>query len=102
MQDLEAINYLEKLEIGKFLTVNIPITSKKSIPITAMYLGKDKEGRYNFKESGELILSKEFLEKGKITIEEKYDGNVAQDIHAKLKWESERQRQKKNRNRDIR
>ena len=102
MQDLEAINYLEKLEIGKFLTVNIPITSKKSSPITAMYLGKDKEGRYNFKESGELILSKEFLEKGKITIEEKYDGNVAQDIHAKLKWESERQRQKKNRNRDIR
>lgn len=102
MQEFDAINYLEKLEVGNFITVNIPITSKQSIPITAMYVGKDKEGRYNFKDSGHLTLSKEIIEKGKITIDEKYDGNIAQDIHEKLKWESERQRQKKNRNRDVR
>ena len=48
MQELEAINYLEKLEVGNFLTVNIPVTSTTSIPITAMYVGKDKDGRYNF------------------------------------------------------
>ena len=101
MQELEAINYLEKLEVGNFLTVNIPVTSTTSIPITAMYVGKDKDGRYNFKDNGEFILSKEFIEKGKITIDEKYDGDVALDIHAKLKSELER-RQKKNRNRETR
>lgn len=101
MQELEAINYLEKLEIGNFLTVNFPVTNTISIPITAMYVGKDKDGRYNFKDNGEFILSKEFIEKGKITIDEKYDGDAALDIHAKLKLELER-RQKKNRNRETR
>lgn len=101
MQELEAINYLEKLEVGNFLTVNFPVTSTASIPITAMYVGKDKEGRYNFKDNGEFILSKEFIEKGKITIDEKYDGDVAIDIYAKLKLQLEKQQRKK-KNRDVR
>ena len=101
MKSIEAIKYLENLEAGSFLTVNIPIIRDTIKPITAMYVGKDKDGRYNFKDNGEFILSKEFIEKGKITIDEKYDGDVALDIHAKLKSELER-RQKKNRNRETR
>ena len=52
MQKDEAIDYLENLKIGNFLTVNIPISSNCNIPVTAMYVGKDKEGRYEFLDTG--------------------------------------------------
>lgn len=43
MQSLEAIDYLETLQKGQFLTVNIPILGDDMIKVTAMYIGKDKE-----------------------------------------------------------
>ncbi len=99
MQKDEAIEYLEKLEIGTFLTVNIPISSNCNIPVTAMYVGKDKEGRYEFLDTGEFILSKDFLEKGKISIEKEYDNNNAVKIHSRIKKEYEK---KHNKNKDVR
>ncbi len=45
MKEDEAINYLETLEVGTFLTVNIPISASENIPVTAMYAGKDKDKR---------------------------------------------------------
>lgn len=60
-----------------------------------MYVGKDKDGRYNFIDSGNFILSKEFLEKGSITIDKEYNGDVAIDIYAKFKKEQERKRRNK-------
>ena len=50
-----------------FITVNIPIFRDEIKPITIMYAGKDKEGRYNFIDSGNFILSKDFIEKAKVT-----------------------------------
>ena len=38
----DAINYLENLEQGRFITVNIPIIAEEKIQVTAMYVGKDK------------------------------------------------------------
>ena len=56
MEREDAIKYLENLQQGDFLTVNIPIIADKKIQVTAMYVGKDKEGRYNFIDSGNFIL----------------------------------------------
>ena len=41
MKEQEAINYLETLEKGQYITVNIPILEDENIPVTAMYMGKD-------------------------------------------------------------
>lgn len=99
MQKDEAIDYLENLTKGTFLTVNIPIYSNCNIPVTAIYVGKDKEGRYEFLDTGEFILSKDFLEKGKVSIEKEFDDNNAVKIHTRIKKEYEK---KHNKNRDVR
>ena len=101
MKEYEAIQYLENLEVGSFLTVNFPIDSKTVMPVTALYMGKDKEGRYNFKDSGQFILPKKLLERGNISIDKDFDGDVAIDINAKLRIEQARKIIKKN-NRDAR
>ena len=101
MESQEAIKYLENLEIGNFLTVNIPIYKEQVQPVTVMYTGKDNEGRYNFIDNGIFKMSKEFLEKGTVTIDKEFDGDVALDIHAKVRMEQERKQKHKN-NRDIR
>ena len=90
MKDKEAIDYLEKLEAGNFLTINIPIIGDEKISITAMYMGKDKEGRYNFTDNSRFIFSREFLEKGTISIEKEFDGDKAIDIHANIKRKQDR------------
>lgn len=99
MKEDEAIRFLETLEIGTFLTVNIPISPNQSMPVTAMYAGKDKDGRYEFLDTGEFILSKDFLEKGKISIEKEFDDNSAKKIHSRIRKEFEK---KHNKNRDVR
>lgn len=93
----QAIDYLEKLERDNFLTVNIPIFRDETAQVTAMYLGKDKDGNYNFLDTGNFKFTKEFLEKGKITIDKEYDGDIAMDIHAKFRIEQEKKKQKSNR-----
>lgn len=93
----QAIDYLENLERGNFLTVNIPIFKDETAQVTAMYLGKDKDGNYNFLDTGNFKFTKEFLEKGKVTIDKEYDGDIAMDIHKKFKIEQDRKRQKNNR-----
>lgn len=93
----QAIDYLENLERGNFLTVNIPIFRDETAQVTAMYLGKDKDGNYNFLDTGNFKFTKEFLEKGKITIDKEYDGDIAMDIHAKFRIEQEKKKQKSNR-----
>ena len=99
MQKDEAIDYLENLKIGNFLTVNIPISASENIPVTAMYAGKDKDGRYEFLDTGEFILSKDFLEKGKISIEKEFDDESAMKIHTRIRKEFEKKHTK---NKDAR
>lgn len=93
----QAIDYLENLERGNFLTVNIPIFKDETAQVTAMYLGKDKDGNYNFLDTGNFKFTKEFLEKGKVTIDKEYDGDIAMDIHAKFRIEQDKKKQKSNR-----
>ena len=44
MEKQEAINYLNNLQKGMFCTVNLPLYGDEVIPITVMYIGKDKDG----------------------------------------------------------
>lgn len=99
MKEDEAINFLETLEVGTFLTVNIPISTNENIPVTAMYVGKDTDGRYEFLDTGEFILSKDFLEKGKISIEKEFDDESAMKIHTRIRKEFEKKHTK---NKDAR
>lgn len=85
MEKDDAINYLEKLKEGDFLTVNIPIVGHDIVQVTAMYIGKEKDGSYKFMDTGNFQLSKEFLERGKVTIDKEFNGYEAIEIHEKFK-----------------
>ena len=94
MREDEAINFLDQLEKGNFLTVNIPISRENVIQVTAMYIGKDEMGRYNFADKGNFILSKEFLEKGKVTIDKEYNRDDAFEIYSKVRTKLDKQHKK--------
>lgn len=93
MESIDAIKYLENLKEGSFLTVNIPITKDTVQPITAMYVGKDEDGRYEFLDTGEFILSKDILSRSKITIESKFNEKDAAKIHSRIRKEYEKKHQ---------
>ena len=50
MKEQEAIDYLDNLQVGEFITVNIPVFSGEYIASTCLYMGKDDEGRYILKD----------------------------------------------------
>ena len=56
-----------------------------------MFIGKDDFGRYNFADKGLFTLSKEFIERGKVSIDKEFNGDEAFEIYSKV-----RQEQKKN------
>lgn len=99
MKEEEAISYLDNLEIGSYITVNIPIYKDENLPVTAMYLGKDKQGRYNFADSGKFVFTKEFIERGKISLDKEYDDNKAYEIYIKIKKESNKEKKNKEKER---
>ena len=95
MEREDAIKYLDSLDKGHFITVNIPIIADEKIQVTAMYMGKDKNGRYNFIDNGNLVLSKDFLERGNVTIDKEYNNDVAIDIYAKFQREQKEKKKDK-------
>lgn len=97
MKDIEAIKYLENMKQGMFLTINIPISKNTYQPVTAMYVGKDKEGRYEFLDTGEFIMSKDFLKKTEITIDKEFNEDDAMKIHSRIRKEYDKAHKKKNR-----
>ena len=93
----EAIKYLDNMEQGKFLTIKVPISRNQYIPVTAMFVGKDKDGRYEFLDTGEMIMSKDLLIRSDITIEKEFNRDDAEKIHKRIKLEYEKAHKKKNR-----
>ena len=89
MREDEAIKFLETLEVGTFLTVNIPISSNQNMPVTAMYAGKDKDGRYNFFDGvgacGTFKMNKNFIIQRDIKITNKLDEEKSYDLYVELK-----------------
>lgn len=85
MENQETIKNLDNLLVGMFCTVNIPLYNNEKIPVTAMYIGKDKDGRYNFIDTGRFVLSKEFIEQKSITIDKTFDEDKAFEIYSKVR-----------------
>ena len=95
MENQEAINYLNNLQQGMFCTVNIPICNdKEKMPITVMYMGKDKDGRYNFIDTGRFIMSKEFIENKSISIDKSFDEDKAFEIYSKVRMQPNKNKNK--------
>lgn len=89
-----AIEYLEGLKKGSFLTVNIPLISNMKMPVTVMYIGKDSDGRYNFIDTGKMVMSKSFIEQQAITVDKNYDKEKAMEISHNLKIQHNRKHMK--------
>lgn len=87
MKEYEAIDYLDKLKKESFISIKIPVFGENTDSVTAMYMGKDKEGRYNFADTGRFVVSQKLIENGKISIEKEYNGDIARDIHTKVRKE---------------
>ena len=83
MEKQEAIDYLNNLQSGMFCTVNLPLYGNEVIPITAMYMGKDKDGI----DTGRFIMSKEFIENKAISIDKDFDEEKAMEIHSKVRMQ---------------
>ena len=94
MEKQEAINYLNNLQKGMFCTVNLPLYGDEVIPIKVMYIGKDKDGRYNFMDTGRFIMSKEFIENKAISIDKNYDQDKAFEIYSKVRIKSNKNKNK--------
>ena len=94
MENKEAIDYLNNLQQGMFCTVNLPLYGNEVIPITAMYMGKDKDGRYNFIDTGRFILSKEFIESKSISIDKSFDEDKALEIYSKIRMQPNKNKNK--------
>ncbi len=92
MENEEAIEYLNNLQRGMFCTVNIPLRNNEKMPITVMYMGKDKEDRYNFIDTGRFIMSKEFIENKSISIDKNFDEDKAIEIHSKVRLANDRKK----------
>ena len=65
MKEEEAISYLDTLEIGSYITINIPIYINENLPVTAMYLGKISKGDTILLIVVNLYLQKSLLKKEK-------------------------------------
>ena len=72
MQEQNSIKVLEELGTGKFCNVGLPLTNSMVDNVTAVYFGKDKDGRYNFYDGGGVIrtfkMTKDFIIKRDIRI----------------------------------
>lgn len=84
LENQEAIDYLNNLEAGMFCTINIPLNNNEKIPITAMYMGKDSEDRYNFIDTDRFIMTENFIKNKSISIDKHFDENKAIEIHSRV------------------
>ena len=96
-ENQETIKYLDNLLVGMFCTLNIPLYNNEKIPVTAMYIGKDKDGRYNFIDTGRFVLSKEFIEQKSITIDKTFDEDKAFEIYSKVRIKDIKNKKEKER-----
>ena len=62
-----------------------------------MYIGKDKDGRYNFIDTGRFVLSKEFIEQKSITIDKTFDEDKAFEIYSKVRIKDIKNKKEKER-----
>ncbi len=85
MNTSESIEFLNSMKKGQFCTVHIPLINEETIPITVMYMGKDREGRYRFMDTGKFVLPQKLIEQKAIKVDKEYNENIAKKIYYKFK-----------------
>ena len=88
MEAEKTIEFLDNLQKGMFCTINLPLFKDEIKPITAMYIGKDDDGRFVFLGDNQFAFSKNFIQKKNISVNKEFDEDKATEIYmqvAKLK-----------------
>ena len=88
-QEKSSIEVLEELGTGMFCNIELPLTNSMTSNVTAIYLGKDKDGRYNFFDGGGACgtfkMTKNFIMQRDIKITNKLDEDKTYDLYVELK-----------------
>ena len=88
-QEKNSIEVLEELGTGMFCNIELPLTNSMISNVTAIYLGKDKDGRYNFFDGGGACgtfkMTKNFIIQREIKITNKLDEDKTYDLYVELK-----------------
>ena len=86
MQEKDSIQILEEMETGKFCIIGLPLTNTMRSNVTVIFLGKDKDGRYNFYDGGgncgAFKLKKDFILQRDIKIRQIEDKTI--DLYKEL------------------
>ena len=86
MQEKDSIQILEEMETGKFCIIGLPLTNTMRSNVTVIFLGKDKDGRYNFYDGGgncgTFKLKKDFILQRDIKIRQIEDKTI--DLYKEL------------------
>lgn len=94
MQKENSIKILEELQNGMFCSIRLPLTNSMKSDITVMYLGKDKDGRYNFYDgggaSGTFKMSEDFILRRDIQITKQFDEEKTFELYQELNKKTER------------
>ncbi len=86
MQEKDSIQILEEMGTGKFCIIGLPLTNTMRSDVTVIFLGKDKDGRYNFYDGGgncgTFKLKKDFILQRNIKIKQIEDKTI--DLYKEL------------------
>lgn len=89
-----SIEILEELNSGMFCNIELPLTNSLKSNVTAMYMGKDKEGRYNFYDGGGACgtfkMTSQFIRDKEIKITKQFDEEKTYDLYVKLNEQTKR------------
>ena len=90
----DSIEVLEELNVGMFCNIELPVTNSLKSNVTAMYMGKDKENRYNFYDGGGACgtfkMTPQFIRDKDIKITKQFDEEKTYDLYAKLNEKTQR------------
>ncbi len=98
MQEKDSIQILEEMGTGMFCNIELPLTNSMKSDVISVYLGKDKDGRYNFFDGGGAIgtfkMSKEFIINREIKIAKLNNEEKTKDLYNILKKQEIRDKHK--------
>lgn len=88
MQENNSIEILNSLDKGNFCNIGLPLTNSMKSNVTAIYLGKDKDGRYNFYDGGGACgtfkLTDKFIIERNIEITKQVNEDKTYDLYKEL------------------
>ena len=99
MQEKDSIQILEEMTTGMLCSIELPLTNSMKSDVISIYLGKDKDGRYNFLIDGggaigTFKMPKEFIIKRNIRISKINSEEQTKGLYTALKKQEIKDRHK--------